>query len=89
MYRKLIKLSKRIIYQLLHITHVLFPKKLKEQELNAIKRLSKAEVLEPYRTQRLSKDGRIVDAWLNASSLVDEKGNLYAIATTEREAKNR
>jgi two-component system CheB/CheR fusion protein len=65
----------------------LVPEKLKEEELNMVKKLSQAEVLEPYRTQRFSKDGRIVDVWLTASSLVNEQGNVYAIATTERVAK--
>ncbi len=63
------------------------PEDRKEEELNMIKKLSQAEVLEPYRTQRLNKDGRIVDVWLTASSLVDKNDNVYAIATTEREIK--
>ncbi len=65
----------------------LIPENRKEEELNMVKRLSRAEVLEPYRTQRLTKDGRIVDVWLTASSLVDKNNNVYAIATTEREIK--
>lgn len=65
----------------------LVPENLKEGELSVIKRLGQDEVLEPYRTQRLCKGGRIVDVWLTASSLVNEQGNIYAIATTEREAK--
>lgn len=65
----------------------LVPDNLKREELDKIKKLSQAEVLEPYRTQRLSKNGRIVEVWLTASSLVDEHGNTYAITTTEREIK--
>ncbi|WP_230627506.1 PAS domain-containing protein [Methanosarcina barkeri] len=65
----------------------LIPENRKEEELNMVKKLSQAEFLEPYQTQRLTKDGRIVDVWLTASSLVDENNNVYAIATTEREIK--
>ena len=52
--------------------------------MNNLKRLSRAEVIDPYRTQRLIKDGRKVDVWMIASSLVDDKDNVYAISTTER-----
>jgi len=66
----------------------LVPEKREEKELDMVKKLSRAEVLEPYRTQRLSKDGRIVDIWLTASSLMNEAGEVYAISTTEREIKS-
>ena len=65
------------------------PENRKEQELSTIKRLSRAEVLESYRTQRLSKNGRIVDVWLTSSLLVDKDANPYAIATTERGIKEQ
>lgn len=63
----------------------LIPESRKEEELATLKKLKNAEVLEPYRTQRLAKDGRIVNVWLTATSLVDEAGKVYAIATTELE----
>ena len=53
-----------------------------------LKKLSRAEVLEPYRTQRLSKDGRIVEICLTVTSLVNEADEVYAISTTEREIKS-
>ena len=62
----------------------LVPENRREEELNNVKRLCRTEVLEPYRTQRLNKDGRILDIWLTASSLVNEAGKVYAITTTER-----
>ncbi|WP_239451238.1 chemotaxis protein CheB [Methanosarcina horonobensis] len=62
----------------------LVPEDRKAGELDTVKRLSRAEVIEPYRTQRLTKDGRIVDVWLTASSLIDKNNNVYAISTTER-----
>jgi two-component system, chemotaxis family, CheB/CheR fusion protein len=33
----------------------------------------------------LTKDGRIVDVYLTATALIDEAGEVYAIATTERQ----
>jgi two-component system CheB/CheR fusion protein len=66
----------------------LIPENRREGELDTVKRLSRSEVLEPYHTQRLKKDGQIVDIWLTASSLVNEVGEVYAISTTEREIKS-
>ena len=47
-------------------------------------------MMEPYRTQRIAKDGTVVEVWLTATALVNEAGQKYAIATTERskESKN-
>ena len=51
-----------------------------------VQQLARADVLEPYRTERLAKDGRIVHVWLTATALVNETDEMYAVATTEREA---
>jgi two-component system CheB/CheR fusion protein len=60
------------------------PKDLRKEALAIAARLGRAEVLEAYRTQRLAKDGRIIEVWLTATSLMDATGKTYAIATTER-----
>jgi len=52
--------------------------------LALVKRLARAEVLDAYRAQRISRDGRIVDVWLTATALVNESGETYAVATTEK-----
>jgi two-component system CheB/CheR fusion protein len=62
----------------------LIPEDLREETLGAIHRLSLAEILEPYRTQRITKDGSVVEIWITATALLDESGQMYAIATTER-----
>ena len=57
------------------------------QHLNALARihaLSQAKTLEPFRTQRLTKDGAIVDVSITATALLDEAGQVYAISTMER-----
>ena len=45
--------------------------------------------MEPYHTQRIAKDGRIVEVWLTATALMNEIGKVYAIATTEREIRGQ
>jgi two-component system CheB/CheR fusion protein len=60
------------------------PKDLRQKALAEMARLSRGEVLETYRTQRLAKDGRVVEVWMTATALVDSTGAAYAVATTER-----
>lgn len=60
------------------------PEGLREAAMTKVHQLSRAEILEPYRTLRLAKDGAIVDVSVIATALVDESGRLYAVATTER-----
>ena len=62
----------------------LLPEGLREEALAVVRHLARAEVLEPYRTQRVAKDGRIVEVRLTATALVNEAGEVYGIATTER-----
>jgi two-component system CheB/CheR fusion protein len=57
------------------------------EALAAVRRLSQSEILQPYRTQRIAKDGRTVEVSLTATALVNETGAVYAIATTERQVK--
>jgi two-component system, chemotaxis family, CheB/CheR fusion protein len=60
------------------------PENRSSQEMAIAQRLCRADVIEPYRTQRLAKDGSILDVWLTATALVNETGQVHAIATTER-----
>jgi PAS domain S-box-containing protein len=60
------------------------PPEQREGALDKIAQLSRAEILEPYRTQRLTKDGRVKDVSIISTSLLNEAGEMYAIATTER-----
>jgi len=56
----------------------------REQEVEKLNQLSRAEIQEPWRTQRLTKSGKIVEISMIASALLNEAGQMYAIATTER-----
>jgi two-component system, chemotaxis family, CheB/CheR fusion protein len=60
------------------------PQALQTSALAKVHQLSEAEVLEPYFTQRLAKDGTVKEVSLTSTALVNESGQMYAIATTER-----
>ena len=63
----------------------LVPKDERKNALHLIKKLAKDEVIEPFRTQRVCKNGRILEIWFTATKLIDQNGKPYAIATTERD----
>ena len=67
--------------------HSLFPEDQRTAALAVIARLTRAEVLQPYRSHRLTKDGKIIGISLTATALLNESGQVYAVFTTEREAK--
>jgi two-component system CheB/CheR fusion protein len=60
------------------------PEALREKALATLKRLSQAETLEPCSTQRLDKQGALLAVSVVSTALLDEAGEIYAIATTER-----
>ncbi len=60
------------------------PQGLQEESLAKMEQLSRAGTLKSYRTQRLAKDGTVVEIWMTSSVLVNEAGQMYALATTER-----
>jgi len=60
------------------------PEALRAEESAKIYRLSLTRILEPYHTQRLTKEGKLVEIWLIATALVNDAGKMYAVATTER-----
>jgi two-component system CheB/CheR fusion protein len=64
----------------------LIPEELQESALTQAQKLSRAEVLKPYRAQRIAKNGTIVEVRITATALVNNAGQTYAIATTERTA---
>ena len=60
------------------------PPDLRESALAKLAQLSRAEIIEPYSTQRISKDGSVKEVSIISTALVNEAGHMYAIATTER-----
>jgi len=63
------------------------PRELREGALDKLAQLSRSQILEPYHTQRLCKDGAVLEVSITSTALLDETGEMYAIATTERETR--
>lgn len=64
----------------------LVPEDQREDAVTKVQRLGGAQSIQPYRSQRLAKDGRVVAIELTASELANEAGVPYAVSTTERES---
>ena len=64
--------------------HDRIPKGQHQSALDRLQQLSRAEILEPYRTQRVAKDGTVREVTIVSTALVNEAGQVYAISTTER-----
>ncbi len=62
----------------------LIPPAGRHEALDVVRQLSRAEVLQPYQAERIARDGRILRVSLTATALVNDAGEIYAIATTER-----
>ncbi|HIJ81565.1 MAG TPA: PAS domain S-box protein [Desulfuromonadales bacterium] len=62
----------------------LIPEGLRKADIERIRQLSRKNIIEPYRTQRVAKDGVVVEVWLTATALLNEAGDVYAVATSER-----
>ena len=60
------------------------PEDVRKDELARLIALSQSKILEPYRTQRLTKTGHLVEVSIISTALLNEAGQIYAIATTER-----
>jgi two-component system CheB/CheR fusion protein len=60
------------------------PQELREEALAKIVKLSQTEILEPYLTKRITKEGKILDVSIISTALMNEIGVMYGVATTER-----
>ncbi len=60
------------------------PVALRESEMAKLAGLSQVGVLHPHHTQRQTRDGGVVNVSVIATALVNEDGQVYAVATTER-----
>jgi two-component system, chemotaxis family, CheB/CheR fusion protein len=67
--------------------HRLFPEEQRKAALLVIARLIRSELIEPYHTQRLTKDAKVVAISLTATALLNQSEQVYAVFTIEREAK--
>jgi two-component system CheB/CheR fusion protein len=60
------------------------PQGLREEALAKLARIGRAEILEPYQTQRITKQGAVLAVSIISTALLNDAGEMYAIATTER-----
>ncbi len=60
------------------------PPGLLAQELATLSALIDNQTSTPYRTQRLTRNGDVVEVSVTASALLNEAGQTYGVATTER-----
>jgi len=60
------------------------PSSLKSTCLKLNERLMQGEVLEPYRSIRMNKEGKEIGIWETKTALLDQTGEIYAISATEK-----
>jgi two-component system CheB/CheR fusion protein len=61
------------------------PEDCRDEYAQMMRRLEKQMVVEPFETQRIGKNGRQLAIRLSATTLINEKGVPYAVATTEHD----
>jgi PAS domain S-box-containing protein len=60
-----------------------------EEQKNFNRRIFAGEKVSSFETQRLTKDGCLLDVWLTVTKLVDDAGKIIGIASTERDITER
>ena len=60
------------------------PDKVEEQK-DFIHRLIAGKAITSFETQRVTKDGRVLDIWMTVTKLMDDAGKPVGLATTERD----
>ena len=65
------------------------PDKYSSEALDLIRQIKSGRAVDSLETQRITKEGRILDVWLTLTKLTDDQGNVIAVATTERDITER
>ena len=63
----------------------IIPKNRREEAKEFLVKIQKGQPATSFKTQRKTKDGRIMDVWLTVTRLLDERGESTEMATTERD----
>ncbi len=71
-----------------NIDRLTTPGKVAEQK-DFIRRLIAGEAITSFETQRVTKDGRVLDVWMTVTKLLDATGNPIGLASTERDITAR
>jgi PAS domain S-box-containing protein len=72
----------------MNIEHLTAPGKVAEEK-DFVRRLEAGEAVASLETQRVTKDGRILDVWMTVTKLMDEAGKPIGVASTERDITER
>ena len=72
----------------MNIERLTAPGKVDEQK-DFIRRLIAGEAITSFETQRVTKDGRVLDVWMTVTKLMDDAGKPIGIASTERDITER
>jgi PAS domain S-box-containing protein len=59
------------------------------ETLDLMKRLLSCAPIPSFETQRLTRDGKVLDVWLTISCVLDEEGKVEGFASTERDITDR
>ena len=73
---------------LVNIERLTAPGKVDEQK-DFVRRLLAGQAITSFETQRVTKEGRVLDVWMTVTKLMDEAGNPIGIASTERDITER
>jgi PAS domain S-box-containing protein len=73
---------------LMNIMRLTTSSKVAEQK-DFIRRLIAGEAITSFETQRMTKDGRVLDVWMTVTKLLDEVGKPVGLASTERDITER
>ena len=71
-----------------NIDRLTTPGKVAEQK-DFVRRLIAGEAITSFETQRVTKDGRVLDVWMTVTKLLDAAGNPIGLASTERDITAR
>ena len=67
----------------------LTPPNMRAEQKELTRRLIAGELISSFETQRITKDGRILDVWLTVTGLVDSDGKQIGFAYTDRDITER
>lgn len=61
------------------------PQDIKNEALRYLEQIASGEIIESFETQRISKNGQVLDIWIVITCLRDDSDTIDSIATTERD----
>ena len=69
--------------------HDIAPAAKAKEDFNLMHQLQAGKKIASFETQRLTKDGRVLDVWLTATPIVEAMGSVESFAFTERDITER